>query len=43
MARVTKRGVELKCRRCKRVVVVAGNRMRQGWVAVPLHEETMPR
>jgi len=35
MARVTVRGIELKCRRCKRVVVVAIDHAQHGWVAVP--------
>jgi hypothetical protein len=38
MARVTDHGIELKCRRCKRVVVVATERGRGGWVAVALHQ-----
>ncbi len=38
MARVTDRGVELKCRRCKRVVVIATDRTR-GWVPVEMHTE----
>jgi len=37
MARVTPRGIELKCRRCKRVVVVAADRARYDWVRVSLH------
>ena len=37
MARVTADGIELKCRRCKRVVLLAANDERRGWVAVPLH------
>jgi phage FluMu protein Com len=37
MARVTPRGIELKCRRCKRVVVVAADRARSEWIRVPLH------
>ena len=37
MARVTPRGIELKCRRCKRVVIVAAERVRREWVHVPLH------
>jgi phage FluMu protein Com len=37
MARVTPRGIELKCRRCKRVVIVAANRVHAEWARVPLH------
>jgi len=37
MARVTMRGIELKCRRCKRLVVVTADQMRRGWVHVSLH------
>lgn len=37
MARVTPRGIELKCRRCKRVVIVAADRVCSEWVRVPLH------
>ena len=37
MARVTDHGIELKCRRCKRVVLVATDQMRREWVRVPLH------
>ena len=37
LARVIADRIELKCRRCKRVVVVAANRARQGWVAVRGH------
>jgi hypothetical protein len=44
MARVTARGIELKCRRCKRVVLVAATDLRRGWTAVALHpEEIMDR
>jgi len=39
MARVTDNGIELKCRRCKRVVVVATDRDRGHWLAVRLHRE----
>jgi len=35
MARMTAAGVELKCRRCKRVVVVPVDRRRE-WVEVPM-------
>jgi len=38
MARVTARGIELKCRRCKRVVLVATDCTR-GWVPVELQRE----
>ena len=38
MARVTARGIELKCRRCKRVVLVATDCTR-GWVPVDLQRE----
>jgi phage FluMu protein Com len=34
MARVTARGIELKCRRCKRIVLVPADSAQQGWVAV---------
>jgi len=37
MARVTDGGIELKCRRCKRVVVVAADQRRGEWVAVSRH------
>ena len=37
MARVTPRGIELKCRRCKRVVIVAADRVCSEWVRLPLH------
>lgn len=36
MARVTAAGIELKCRRCKRVVVVPLPREPEEWVAVPM-------
>lgn len=39
MARVTPRGVELKCRRCKRVVLVLPPGAGRKWVAIPAHEE----
>jgi hypothetical protein len=39
MARVTDHGIELKCRRCKRVVLVASGQVSRDWVAVPLHRE----
>jgi hypothetical protein len=39
MARVTTSGIELKCRRCKRVVLVATNDARRGWVTVALHRD----
>jgi len=39
MARVTVQGIELKCRRCKRVLVVATEHARQGWTAVTPKEE----
>jgi hypothetical protein len=39
MARVTEHGIELKCRRCKRVVLVATDQVRHDWVAVPVHQE----
>jgi phage FluMu protein Com len=35
MARVTPRGIELKCRRCKRVVMVNVDRVRSEWIRVP--------
>jgi hypothetical protein len=37
MARVTDHGIELKCRRCKRVVLVATDQVSREWVAVSLH------
>lgn len=43
MARRTARGLELKCRRCKRVVIVTEDQVEQRWVAVPLHGEAMRR
>ena len=44
MARVSADGIELKCRRCKRVVVVAIDQARDGWVTVPrCREEAMRR
>jgi phage FluMu protein Com len=42
MARVTDHGIELKCRRCKRVVLVATDQGRREWVTVPLHWEDRP-
>jgi len=39
MARLTEAGLELKCRRCKRVVVVAADRAREDWVDVRLDAE----
>ncbi len=38
MARVTAQGVELKCRRCKRIVLVATRGAKSDWLAVPLHK-----
>lgn len=35
MARLVGNRIELKCRRCKRVVQVATDRASRGWVAVP--------
>jgi hypothetical protein len=44
MARVTTRGIELKCRRCKRIVVVPADRAGRGWTAArPPREETTRR
>jgi phage FluMu protein Com len=44
MARVTAQGIELKCRRCKRVVVLAADQVRNRWVAVTVHgDEAMSR
>lgn len=37
MARLTPRGIELKCRRCKRIVLLAADRARASWVPVPAH------
>jgi phage FluMu protein Com len=34
MARLTRAGVELKCRRCKRVVLVPVERAARGWTEV---------
>ncbi len=39
MARVTPQGVELKCRRCKRVVLVLTPGAGRKWVTVPVHAE----
>ncbi len=39
MARVTPRGVELKCRRCKRLVLVLTQAVGRRWVTVPVHGE----
>ena len=36
MARLTAAGLELKCRRCKRVVVVPLSREDEAWVEVPV-------
>jgi len=36
MARLTAVGVELKCRRCKRVVVVPRDQLGARWVEVPM-------
>jgi len=36
MARVTPQGIELKCRRCKRVVTVPVATAQRGWVTVKL-------
>ena len=36
MARLTRGGLELKCRRCKRLVVVPVDRERDEWVEVPM-------
>ena len=36
MARVTGQGIELKCRRCKRVVTVPVAASQRGWVMVEL-------
>jgi hypothetical protein len=36
MARLTQAGVELKCRRCKRMVVVPLGRMTGDWIEVPM-------
>ncbi|MBI3783460.1 MAG: hypothetical protein HY270_08660 [Deltaproteobacteria bacterium] len=38
IARITKAGVELKCRRCKRLIVLDAAAIRGGWVAVPFHQ-----
>ncbi len=39
MARLVANRLELKCRRCKRVVVIAESRAHRGWVAIPPHGE----
>ena len=39
MARVTAHGVELKCRRCKRLVLLAADQLRAGWVTVWLRKD----
>jgi hypothetical protein len=39
MARVTVQGIELKCRRCKRVVVLAADQVRDRWVVVTVHDD----
>jgi hypothetical protein len=39
MARVTPQGIELKCRRCKRVVVLSADEARRRWVTVGGHSE----
>lgn len=39
MARVTPRGFELKCRRCKRLVLVLTPAVGRRWVTVPVHGE----
>jgi phage FluMu protein Com len=36
MARLTPSGIELKCRRCKRLVVVPVSEERGKWVEVPV-------
>jgi hypothetical protein len=36
MARVTRAGIELKCRRCKRLVVVSKGDPGDEWVEVPM-------
>jgi phage FluMu protein Com len=36
MARRTTAGLELKCRRCKRVVVVPVDDTRDDWIEVPM-------
>ena len=36
LARLTRAGIELKCRRCKRVVVVPVGAARQDWVEVTM-------
>jgi len=42
MARVTVAGLELKCRRCKRVITVAVPRTSRAWIAVDLHDQKGP-
>ena len=39
MARVTEHGIELKCRRCKRVVLVDTDQARREWATLSLHRE----
>jgi hypothetical protein len=36
MARLTRVGLELKCRRCKRIVVVPAGRVPGRWVEIPV-------
>jgi hypothetical protein len=36
MARRTTAGIELKCRRCKRVVIVPVDGTRDDWIEVPM-------
>lgn len=38
LARMTPRGLELKCRRCKRIVVVDADATRRTWIQLPLHQ-----
>jgi phage FluMu protein Com len=37
MARATASGIELKCRRCKRVVEITAAAMGRGWTELALH------
>ena len=44
MARLTPHGIELKCRRCKNIVVLPASGVRRDWVALrPLRRVTMTR
>jgi hypothetical protein len=42
LARLTAGGVELKCRRCKRIVLVPWSRGRRAGLRAPAHERDPP-